>query len=239
MAVEKDNETPEQVGDELERSNRKRNIIIGVTAACVLALVIGIPTLLLRNQDQTHWAEMSDITELQGQIDSMKLTLAEHTEDIINLSDIPGFEGEFNALKADVENLQDTVDGLSGAYDWTANITALETSFAELQALVNSFSFDIPRYAVVGDFGETYLNISTYGEGDYPVIVTFYGLNLLPGEIRAVDLAPYAIMGEVSNNTTLTMFIEPDVAWLTSDDIILVVNDITGSVDYVTALTGG
>ena len=168
-------------------------------------------------------------------------------------SDIASWSADLTEVETALASLQAEVDALV-VTDWTsvidgvnADIVSLGNAVSVIQGQISSLESDmasltttLPRYAYVSSLGSKYLNIQIIGAGDYTVVVTVYGSLLFTGEVREVDLADYDIIDEMvyAGDRILTLFVEPYTSWSSSDTIILVVDEITGVIDYATATIG-
>ena len=121
---------------------------------------------------------------------------------------------EINAIKADIDAL-----GISVA----STVASVEEMIEEAVSGLNFTA--MPRYAMVSNMAEKltgiYIDVSVYGKGSYPVLITLYGENLEDAEVSVkgseCDIAVAYLYGDyelesvvapvfiVSHNLTLDM----------------------------------
>ena len=168
----------------------------------------------------------SDLDALSADLVAVETTLTELQAEVDAIA-VTDWTPQINALTADISSME-------------SDISTIQGQIASLQSAIDSLPTTLSRYAYVTSLGTKYLGISVTGSGDYPVVVTIYGTALALAEIREVDLVGYDIIYEMAyaENRILTLFIEPDASWGATDTITLVIDEITGGIDYATASVG-
>ena len=205
MSEEKDN-----LGLDEPQDNRKRNLIIGgIVLVAILAL--SIPLLLLRPSDEATPMEL-----LQGQVTSLETRLGE-----VELKAATNSETAAD-LGTEVATIPKT--------DWTSIFNGYATELDALESQVNSLSW--PPYALVTRVQDEYVDITLYGAGNYPVIVTVFGETI--GAIEPRYPANYTVTGSWAWNGTVSVAVEPVVEWGDSAIIELKVS----GVHYAQAVVG-
>ena len=203
-------EGEETLEEELEGRDRKRKITIGVIVAIVVIVSILVAVLITKNStpatasDLTLAGVNTELQEVKTKVNDMEATTAGHTEDIAN-------------LETDLEDI--VAPDFSAQFDAiNASITAIEESLDGLQ------------YVYVSRAEPGYVDITLFGDGDYAVLTTLYGLNLNSIEVRYP--AEYSIAQTWGSNTTVTLAIEPVSAWVSGG---LVELKLSGTLYYATA----
>lgn len=208
---------------------------------------------------------------LESQVGALEGKVASHAEDIVDIeSDVDGLSAPvdwgsaIDNLEDDIEALQGEIDGLpdwvsnitalegnvmtlqntiTGLPDWESSITGLIDTIAELDGRIAALEAEITSrsYVVVSDISGDEVEITVYGSGDFPVVVTCYGSGLLVGEIDVAG-TNCEIEQELryAAGKILALFIGTDGEWVATDTITLSVDGLTlGTIDYVTASIGG
>lgn len=205
MSEEKDNPGLDEPQD-----NRKRNLIIGgIVLVAILAL--SIPLLLLRPSDEATPMEL-----LQGQVTSLETRLGE-----VELKAATNSETAAD-LGTEVATIPKT--------DWTSTFNGYASELDALESQVNSLSW--PPYALVTRVQDEYVDITLYGAGDFPVIVTVFGETI--GAIEPRYPANYTVTGSWAWNGTVSVAVEPVAEWGDSAIIELKVS----GVHYAQAVVG-
>lgn len=96
-------------------------------------------------------------------------------------------------LNTKQQQILSQLSGITNPKDWTSDINGLKANFTALQASWSSvnqtikdalagINVTVPRYAMVSGMEEKltgiYIDVSVYGVGSYPVLVSLYGQNL-------------------------------------------------------------
>lgn len=97
-------------------------------------------------------------------------------------------------LNNKVTALENTISSLPKQKDWSSTITALDAEITKLKTSMTGISQDveetlasfqpttIPHYAIVNTIDEkksaTYISVSVFGAGDYPILLSIYGSDL-------------------------------------------------------------
>ena len=145
---------------------------------------------------------------------------------------ITGLGEQFVGLDNDLSDAMIDIATLNG------QVIDLQTSIEDLQYYVDLLFIAMPSYsAVVTNMDNGYLDVEVNGGGNYPVVVTLYGLGLDSIGVRVIDGAGYDIIDRMlyAQNKIFALFIEPDYSWEMTDMITLV---IMGSISYATASVG-
>ena len=191
--------------------NRQRNIIIGVVVVVVI-LAIGLPLLLLQpNSAPSPLTLEEKIAGLESRLAEVELKAATNSETAAD-------------LRGDISDISYT--------DWTATFNEYAAEFDALQAEVGLLRDSWPPYALVTRVENEYVDVSLFGAGDYPVLVTLYGETIGAPEPRFP--AEYTITESWSSNSTMTLAVEPVVEWELTDIIELKVS----GVHYACAIVG-
>lgn len=103
------------------------------------------------------------------------------------------------------------LDGITSPKDWTSDINKLRADFTALQAswvgvnqtikdAIEGVNVTMPRYAMVSGMEEKltgiYIDVSVYGVGSYPVLVSLYGQNLEEDTVSVKSSSGYIIAKE-------------------------------------------
>ena len=148
-------------------------------------------------------------------------------------------------------------------------MSELRADFTALEDAMAGINTTVPRYAMVSNVEEKltgiYIDVSVYGDGDYPIVVSLYGSELDPDKISVkpfsgcgirkiyaygdyalvpfpIDLSSCNCTEQVwgynlsSNYTQLAVVISPDDSWDAVDLIQLKVKKGGGTVSYATAI---
>jgi len=209
-------EREETIEDRLEGKDRKRRITIWVVVAVVVIAVIGGTVLFTKGATPTEATELTlegintQLQEVANKVTSLESATAGNTEDIADLG-------------IDIENITDPTlpDYTEQFANINSRLTTLEADLASLQ------------YAYVSRAEPGYVDITLLGGGDYAVFATLYGMNLNGIAVRYP--LEYSIKQTWGSNTTVTLAIEPVLAWLPGG---LVELKLLGTLYYATARTG-
>jgi len=141
----------------------KKRIIL-VTASILLITLLLIPTGCVKKATTT--TPTVTVEQLQARIASLESKVASQTNQITTLQNQPpptqtNYQPSIDLLKTDLVTLRTQINNLN-----TSNI---------------------PKYAMVTELGRKYIEVTTYGAGDYPVIVTLYGEGLKVNEVDVED----------------------------------------------------
>jgi len=149
-------------------------VIIGLVAviAIVLAVVLGG-----KGPPSTSGLSVDDLGVIVNQqgatIQELSAWKAATMEDIAN-------------LKSKDNTLQSQISSIVAPKDWTADFNSLMAQWAGVNQTIADaiagLNITIQRYAMVSGMEEKlsgiYIDISVYGAGSYPVLVSIYGQNL-------------------------------------------------------------
>ena len=204
----------------------------------------------------------SDITTLRTDVDAIVVT--DYSANITQIdTDLAGLLVELTAVETSLTEIQSQVDAIE-VTDWTPDIDTIRSRIDNLEATVGSFPQDItdlqgsvaeledaisiltipPRYALVKSIGDPFLEVEVCGVGDYPVIITLYDVDTtLTEEVITVYEVDYEVKDEFLYNGghILVVIIEPleGQSWGGTNEVNLVINKLTGGIDYATASVGG
>lgn len=130
--------------------------------------------------------ELSAIVSQQSaSIQGVSQWKATATEDLANLN-------------TKQQQILSQLSGITNPKDWTSDINGLKANFTAIQAswagvnqtiedAMAAINITIPRYAMVssmykgtitGYIGDVFTDVTVYGGGNYPIVVTFYGDSL-------------------------------------------------------------
>lgn len=197
------------------QGDRRRNLIIGGIVVAVI-LAMGIPLLLLRGADEPTPDEPTPLELLQGEVTALGTRLGD-----VELKAATNSETAAN-LGTEVAAIPTT--------DWTSTFNGYASELDALESQVNSLSW--PPYALVTRVDGEYVDITLYGVGDYPVMVTVFGETI--GVIEPRYPANYTVTGSWAWNGTVSVAVEPVAEWGISDTIELKVS----GVHYAQAVVG-
>jgi hypothetical protein len=182
--------------------------IIGVA---VIVVVVVMAMQLGREPSSAAGLTLDDLSLTVTSIVSWKATAI---EDIAN-------------LKSKDTSLQTQIDAITRPKDWTSDINKLKEEWASVnQTLADAMAglnSAYPRYAMVSGMEEKltgiYIDISVYGVGSYPILVSFYGQNLEEDTVSVKPRSGYIITKEYSfydlgmNATRRDFVILPTDGW--------------------------
>lgn len=195
-------------------------VVIGIVAVVIIVAVV-----LLKPGGSQSSASGLTIDDLSAIVTQQSTTIqglttwkATTTEELANLN-------------SKQQQLTSQLSGITNPKDWTSDMNKLKADFTALQDswgsvnqtiedAVAGINITIPRYVMVSQMvkwagpqfpamiGDVLTNIEVYGQGKYPVAVTFYGSGLNDAEVYWPSGAGYYLDTSVvfeyacSNGTT-------------------------------------
>lgn len=248
---------PNNPEGEKKGSNLKKYLMWGVVVLIIVVIAVSV-SMKFRNTGTE--ASSSDIQEVSTKVTALETWKTATDESLAGLwekldsieTTLEGIESPedyatiFASIQSDIAELQNAVIDLQDEIDdldftdWSDTIANLWAKINAVASNVSALDFGGWRYAILGEVDSEYLSVDIFGSGNYSVIITFYGTSLAIEEIREIDLADFEIVDEVlsPSNDILTIFVKPDTAWNAIDEITLVIDEISGSIDYATVSIG-
>jgi hypothetical protein len=114
-------------------------------------------------------------------------------------------------LNTKQQQILSQLSGITNPKDWTSDINTLKADFTALQIswgsvnqtigdTIKGVNVTMPRYAMVSGMEEKltgiYVDVSVYGVGSYPVLVSLYGQNLEEDTVSVKPSSGYIIAKE-------------------------------------------
>lgn len=207
----------EDYGNEVKKGKPKWMLWAIIGIAVIVAVVVMV-TQLGGNESSASGLTLDD---LAAQINAMSTTVT------------PIVAWKATAIE-DIANLKTKVNVLTTPKDWTADFAAIREDITELQSewvdvnqtiqdAIESVNVTMPRYAMVSGMEEKYsgiyIDVSVYGAGDYPVLVSLYGSKLQNDTVSVkpstgcVKVGEYFFYDLEGNATRRDFVMRPTVEW--------------------------
>lgn len=116
-----------------------------------------------------------------------------------------------------------------------AEVEVMKQTIADQAELIAN----IPAYAEIREMDKNSIKISVHGEGNYPVIITFYGVGLIQNEITETQ-DHFIISREYGAYSVMVVVLEPIKSWLERDtiELSLASANASGNIDYASVAIG-
>lgn len=140
----------------------KRKVIFGLLFSLILILVLVIPSCVPKKSTTTPItpADTDRIIVLESKVSQLQSKVA-------SIPEPPNYSSQIADLQTKLNNIESGVQ------------TQLDSFQPDIP--------DVPKFALVTEIGRKYIEVSTYGAGDYPVVVTLYGTGLNIDEVVSTD----------------------------------------------------
>jgi len=124
---------------------------------------------------------------------------------------------------------------VSNIHDLTEKVDQITDEVADTVEALSG----LPAFVSINKVTEDEVNISVYGAGKYPVIVTIYGSSLNDGKVSTSENCNVTAEYQPSSSV-LHVVIMPVTSWQKTDTIVLSVTSLcaSGDIHYVTAQIG-
>lgn len=208
--------------EQKEGGTKKKHLVwIVVGIAAVVGLIIFLTT-GLPSGHASGLTLADNVSILQGQV-------ANHQGSLSALQLKVALQAE------NISNLQSSLAGLFIPPDWTPAFTNLTSQFDLLSTTVSNWS--LTRYVEIVGVNTTYLVAKIHGFGDFVAFFTAYGPNWTAPV--ATPVGNYTVADTyLPNSNMFIICVNPFTAWADGDTIEIEVEDLTGSISYVSASTG-
>ena len=202
-------------GDEVKKGRPKWMLwaVIGVVA---IVVIVVMATQLGGGPSSTSGLTIDDlsaiVTQQSTSIQGLSQWKATATEDLAN----------FNTKQ---QQILSQLSGITNPKDWTSDMSELRADVTALEDAMAGINTTVPRYAMVSGMEEKltgiYIDVSVYGAGDYPVIVSLYGNNLQNDTISfkpnsgcsIQEIYSYSDYNLSSSVTQMAIVVAPSESW--------------------------
>lgn len=194
-------------------------IIIGAAAivAVILLITLGLPSSGPRLSD--------NVSVLEGQVASLQTQMTTTQGNLVNLG----------IRQAEIaSNFTNVFALVSAIPNWSPTISAIQSAIANLQSILANY------WAIhTSVLNSTNLEATVYGAGNFTAIVTAWGNWTAPSVSLAPGSANCTISDHYLSANFVTIFVSPLDSWENGAIINIMIEDLTGSIDYASSSIGG
>lgn len=203
----------------------KKKILLAISLLVAIVLIISVsscskkttttPTSLTANEQRFKTIEanmqsqLDKLNALQAEINKLKSEASWQTY-------VNGVESKLQKaiddLALDNTRLKSSLAATLAQQDSSIQLKLTEADKKIAEAIAELKNASVPKYAFVNNMGRRYIEVTVYGAGNYPVVISLYGTGLKTKEIE-VDVADDEIAAvtdeQIIGNYTLAPITTP------------------------------